>query len=452
MGRIAELLEKKALGTLSEAEKKELELLKKEADLDRADEPDVPEGTEGADKPDQPSDDDVDEAAQKMADSITASMDSKFDRIDKVLKSLEEKKPSVETKDALSTKIFVDKKLGEKTVGELNDMKVELIERKTAGKKNTEVSLGTVKFLQALVNKDIATVEKLQPLLEGTGARGGFLVPDDFANIIVEDVRDQNQMRQYATVLTTQSDTLRLPSLASRPKATFRAEAAVKSTSTADFAENVFTPYSLASIVTLSNELVADAQLGVGGSIVNYIANIMSTALAEREELAFWEGNGTAQPTGVDNYTLRTVAAGAGASDTARADALIAGFIQTPQGYRNRGVWAMNMGTLENVMQLKDTTNNYLVSRLPDSPQMTIKGRPIIEVNSLPGGTAFFGDFSYYYIVDREGINVRVSDEATVASQSAFERNLTHVRVEKRVDGELVLTAAVTEVTGLGTP
>ena len=202
----------------------------------------------------------------------------------------------------------------------------------------------------------------------------------------------------------------------------------------------------------LSNELVADAQLGVGGSIVNYIAGLMATSLSEAEELAFWEGSGSGQPSGIDSYTVRLFNAGAGATDSQRADTLIQAYQNTPQGYRNKSVWVMNMGTLGEVGRLKDTTNRYLLTQLADSPTPTIKGRPVYESNFLPGGKAFFGDFSYYQIVDREGISVRISDEATVASQSAFERNLTYVRVEKRVDAELLLPAAITEIQGLGTP
>ena len=61
---------------------------------------------------------------------------------------------------------------------------------------------------------------------------------------------------------------------------------------------------------------------------------------------------------------------------------------------------------------------------------------------------SFFGDFSFYKIVDREGIRVDVSNEATVASSSAFEKNLTFIRVEERTDGELTLTQAIRSATG----
>ena len=442
MGQIADLLEKQALGTMSEAEKKQLAQLLKEAAL--ANTKDVTEeDVEGGDEEEA-----VDALAQKLADSASSKIEESMKR---VMDSMKVERDTQEAKSEVQT-FIVDKKLGRAhTVDELSEMKIAMPQRKAAGKEVTEISQKTVEFFSAFFQGD---KQKLQILAEGTGADGGYLVPAEFANMIVEDVRDQNVMRQLASVMTTQSNSVHIPSLISRPKANWRAEKAVKSTSTATFAENILTPYSLASIVPLSNELVADAKQGVGGSIVNYIAGLISTSLSEAEEKAFWTGSGSGQPTGVDGggYTLRTVAAGAGASDTQRADALISAYHNTPQGYRNKAVWVANMGTLGEIGRLKDGQQRYLLTDLAGSPTQLIKGRPVYECNYLAGGTALFGDFSYYQIADREGISVRVSDEATVAGSSAFEKNLTYVRVEKRVDAELLLPAAVTKVTGLGTP
>lgn len=437
MGQIADLLEKKALGTLSEEEQKQLDTLLREAAMaTKAEEPKEDENEEEA----------VEALAQKLADSATSKIDASVDKLAKVMDSFAEKHEKAQvTKEP---QFIVDKKLGKThTVEELSEIKVVLPGREKAGKKVTEVSQKTVEFLSALYSGD---KQKLQILSEGTPGDGGYLVPEEFANVIIEDIRDINIMRQLASVMTTQTDTVHIPSLVSRPKAAWRAEKATKNTSTAQFSENVLTPYSLAAIVPLSNELVADASLGVGGSIVNYIAGLMSTALSEKEEAAFWTGSGSGQPTGVVGNTGRTFAASA--TDVSRADTLIQAYQNTPQGYRNKAVWVMNMGTLGEVGRLKDSQNRYLLTDLANSPTQTIKGRPVYESNFLAGGTALFGDFSFYQIVDREGISVRVSDEATVAGSSAFEKNLTYVRVEKRVDGELLLPAAVTTVTGLGTP
>lgn len=439
MGRIAELLEKKALKTITDEELKELNQLYAEAKAlgDEEPKPGEEESTEAEEA--------VDALAQKLADAATSRMEV---GMQKILDDMKPKEEAVVT--TTDSKFIVDPKLGKKTVEELAEMKMLVPGRKEAGKRVFEISQKTSMFLGALLTGE---KEKLQILSEGTAADGGYLVPEEFADMIVEDIRDMNIMRQLAApVITTHSDTFHLPSLTSRPKANWRAEKAVKSTSTASFTENVLTPYSLASIVPMSNELVADASLGVGASIVNYIANLIATALNEKEEAAFWVGSGTGQPTGIDGgaYTLRTFAAGL--TDTTRADALIQAYQNTPQGYRNRAVWVMNMGTLGEVGRLKDSQNRYLLTDLAGSPTQTIKGRPVYESNYLAGGTAIFADLSFYQIVDREGISVRVSDEATVAGSSAFEKNLTYVRVEKRVDAELILPAAVTKVTGLGTP
>lgn len=448
MGRIADLYEKKALGTLTEDEQKELDQLVKEAELAKETKTEEKEV-----KKDASEDEQVEELAQKLADSAQSKMQSSIDKLTETLEKVTDPMKGMKSVGYSGGHNFIiDKKLGKNHgVEELSEMKVVLEDRVKKGKQVTEVSQKTIEFLGALATDN---KEKLQILSEGTGADGGFVVPEEFANVIVEDIRDMNIMRQLASIMTTTTDTVHIPSLISRPKAAWRAEKATKNTSTATFTENVLTPYSLASIVPLTNELVADASMGVGGSIVNYIAGLMAVSLNEAEESAFWVGNGTGKPSGVDGgaFTLRTVDAGAGASDSKRADTIIQGYSTTPQGYRSKGVWVGNMGTWSEVARLKDSQNRYLLTDLAGANTQLLKGRPVYESNYLAGGTLLFGDFSFYQIVDREGITVRVSDEATVAGSSAFEKNLTYVRVEKRVDAELLLPAAVTKVTGIGTP
>lgn len=439
MGRIKELQEK---SNLTEAEQNELNEL-----LQEAKSVDVEVAKSEVDSEDKA----IDEAAKKLADKAVADAEDRISKsIDKLTAKLDKGFLEVADDakiDVNSPKFIVDKKYGKKTVEELEDIKEVVADRQKKGKQVTEISRKSLNFVQAWLTGD---KQKLQVLVEGTGARGGFLVPDDYADMIIEDIRDASTMRGIADVMTTTSDTLHLPNLAARPQASFRAETAVKQTSTVDFGENVFTPYSIASIVGLSNELVADATLGVGASIVNKVAEYMATAIAEREDRAFWTGSGTAEPTGVDQYTLGTM--DGGITDESRADALIQTYFRLPQGYRNRAVFAANAATLERMRTLKDQQGNYLMGAITGTAVPSILGRPVIEANWVAGGTVYFGDFSYYVIVDREGLEVRVSDEAVVASQSAFERNLTFVRVEKRVDAELTLANAIRSITSMGTP
>lgn len=422
MGKIKDLRAKVAAGTASEEEKIELKELETEAaDVDTNVDNDA----------------EVDAEVDKLADSLVASITKKLDAATDALKPKE-------TEEKSNTAFIVDKKLGKLTVDELETKMVELPGRKAAGKEVTEVSMKTVAWAQALMQGDRA---KLQLLTEGTAASGGYLVPEEFANMIVEDKRDLTVMRQLADQMTISSDTLHLPALDGRPKAAWRSEAAVKATSTATFRELTFTPYSLAVIVGLSQELADDASLGVGGSIVNYVARLMVRSLAEEEEKAFWTGNGSGKPTGVNNYSLQEVSAGG--TDSSLADALKSVYFRLPQGYRNNAVYVGHAQALERVAKAKDANNNYLLQPLGANPYPTINGARVYEQNDLPTDIILFGDFSYYMIVDRLGVQVDFSTEATVGGSSAFENNLVFVRVEERVDGELTLTNAVRRVTGL---
>lgn len=424
MGQLLELRAKLADGSITEDEKALLAGLESDikAEADKA-KSDAEEAQE------------IDALASKLASAVQ----------EKLVSATKPHGEAAPAPAAPATKFIVDPTYGEVEVNKLDDIKVEVPGRKAAGKAHTAVSLKTVHFLHAMFTGDR---EKLQTLVEGTGARGGFLVPEDFVNVVIEDKRDMTVMRQLATVINVTTDSIHIPSLANRPKAFWRSEAAVKSTTTVDFGETVLTPYSLAAIVSLSNELVADARLG--GNIVSLVSRVMARSLAEEEDKQFWTGNGSGKPTGIDNYTFDTVNAGAGASDSQRADAIIRSLYRLPQGYRAQAVAVANKNTWAKVATYKDSQNNYLLSDLGSPAAPRLRGLPTYEQNDLPDGKMFIGDFSYYYIADREGIQVDTSQEATVASQSAFERNLTFVRVEERVDGEMTLTQAVVELQNLG--
>lgn len=430
MGLLKELREKQAAGTITDEEVKQLQAI--EADI-KADE------SEDSDEKA------IEDLATKLADKANSQVDEKLTRMEEIIKGLESK-PEVKVTKSGSDKMIVDAEMGEVSVKQLEDTKVEIQDRKDRGKKNTVVSKKSIHFVEALIKQDR---QKLQILVEGTAASGGYLVPEEFANMIVEDRRDATIMRQLATVIPVSTDTFHLPTLASRPKTFWRSEAAVKNTSTAQFGEIVLTPYSLASIVPLSNELVADASLGTGGSIVSMIAGLMGTALAEEEDKAFWTGNGSGKPTGIDNYTFTTLTANA--TDASRADTLIQALYKLPQGYRGNAVVVANKNTWAKIATLKDSQNQYLLTGLANSPSPVLRGRPIYEQNDIGDGKVFIGDFRDYYIADRQGVTVDVSTEATVGGTSAFENNLTYVRVESRVDGELALTNGIVEVQGIGT-
>jgi len=398
MGRIKELRKKQEEGTITPEEKEELEELEEEA-------------KEGSDKVEE---DGEDKEMQELVKKFMRLVDNEMDRKMEVVK---------------------DTKKGKIYTGIYTPEQVEAMDKDTR----------ILEFVKALIS---GSHEKIQPLSEGTVGLGGYLVPEVWADTIVENILDMTVIRPRATVLKINTNKLNLPTLQARPKVYWRGELAAKTTTTAQWSEIELTPYSLAAIIPISQELEQDATVGVGaGGIVNYLTKLLAQAIAQEEDRAFVNGSGSGQPTGITTYTFQhTIDAGGALT----GDHLIRAFGNLPQGYRNRAVWLMNSRTITACRQLKDSQNRYLMQDLAGTPTSTILGRPILEQNDLLSSQIYVGDLSYYYIVDRQLLTMETSREATVASYSAFERDLVHIKCVERVDGELALTDAFSQITNTG--
>ena len=103
----------------------------------------------------------------------------------------------------------------------------------------------------------------------------------------------------------------------------------------------------------------------------------------------------------------------------------------------------MNDATIKAIRKLKDNNNQYLwqpslVAGTPD----TILGRPVVTSAYMPTAAAgaktiAFGDFSYYWIADRQGRSFKRLNELYAANgQVGFLGS-------QRVDGKLVLPEAI---------
>lgn len=406
MGRISELRLKVKDGSASDEEKDELNTLQSEA----------AEGTEGSD----------DASNEDGADANSVVDDAK---------------------DILS----LGKKLGQLALAEMRQGMAQDEKKGAIASGNTEdkgepklTGKEKVKaFFVALFDNNHT---KLDHLSEGTNADGGFLVPQEYADTFVEDRRDEVVMRRAgATQITIQGSTFNVPQLATRPTTSWTNELAAKSSTSATWSNITLTPYTLAAYMTASNQVIADAK--IGGNLVDVITRLLSQAIAEAEDRAFFAGSGSGQPSGLNSYTVPTVNAGGALT----ADHLINALYTLGQGYRRNAALFANRRTIQVIRQLKDSQNRYIFENAvagKDFP--TVLGMPIYEQNDLESSSIFIGDASGYWIADREGISVRVSDEASVGGQSAFERNFTIVRVEERTDGELADTRSFVEITNTG--
>ena len=125
------------------------------------------------------------------------------------------------------------------------------------------------------------------------------------------------------------------------------------------------------------------------------------------------------------------------------ADELMDLYYSLKSPYRKKSMWVLNDSTIKAIRKLKDNNGQYLwqPSLTAGTPDM-ILGRPIKTSAYMPAmaagaKTIAFGDFSYYWIADRQGRSFKRLNELFAATgQVGF-------LASQRVDGKMILAEAV---------
>ncbi|MDR0531082.1 MAG: phage major capsid protein [Oscillospiraceae bacterium] len=274
-------------------------------------------------------------------------------------------------------------------------------------------------------------------LAEGTDPSGGYLVPDQFEHQLVQALEEHNIMRQLARTIRTASGEMKIPVVASRGSAAWVEEAAEIPNSDGSFGQVLLSAYKIGTIVKVSRELMADSAF----PLESFLAQDFGRRIGTLEEEAFLVGDGTGKPTGV--LTQAQVGKTAASATALTFDDVMDLYHSLKSPYRNKAVFITNDLTVKLLRKLKDTTGQYLwqPSVSAGTPD-TILGRPVYVSGFVPqiaaGAKAMaFGDFSYYWIGDRQGRTFeRINELYTETDQVGF-------KATQRVDGKLILPEAV---------
>lgn len=172
-----------------------------------------------------------------------------------------------------------------------------------------------------------------------------------------------------------------------------------------DFTRFSVGSHKIAGLLKLSEEFAIDADF----DLKKYISERMGKTFAHTEDGAFVNGNGTDEPYGLlhDTEGAETVTAAA-----LTYDAVIDLFFSVKPEYRAHATWLMNDRTALALRKLKDEAGNYLWNGSTD----TILGKPVRICNDMPDIAAgakpvLFGDFSYYWIIDRSPVSMKALKE-----------------------------------------
>jgi HK97 family phage major capsid protein len=287
--------------------------------------------------------------------------------------------------------------------------------------------------------------EGLDPVIKnalqiGTDTEGGYLVPDEFERTLIEALDEENIFRKLANVISTSSGDRKIPVVASKGTASWIDEEGAIPESDDSFGQVSIGAYKLGTMIKVSEELLNDSVF----NLENYIAREFARRIGNKEEDAFFTGDGSGKPTGILAATGGAqIGVTAASASAISIDEILDLFYSLKSPYRNKSVFVMNDATIKAIRKLKDGQGQYiwqpsLQAGTPD----TILNRPVYTSSYVPTIAAsaksiIFGDFGYYWVADRQGrVFKRLNELYAATGQVGFVAT-------QRVDGKLILPEAI---------
>jgi len=290
-------------------------------------------------------------------------------------------------------------------------------------------------------------------MTEADDAQGGFLVPEEWADGIYSVALENGIVRPRATVLRTNTDSLKVRRLveSSRASSYFggivfywgyeaKDKASIVTKPAAGLLELV--PHKLIASCFVSNELEADYE-----NFGAYIQTSFGRALGFEEDYHFLWGAGVNEPLGVMLAPATILHARTTASGTPSIADLAEMAERLLPGSWASAVWLMHPEVIGGLAG--DATAGANVGGILDLSSMTCLGRPIILTEKCAAagtsGDVILADFKQYIIAHR---SMEISASREVPGSYGFLTDETFWRVVLRVDGHPVMDASVTPKLG----
>jgi HK97 family phage major capsid protein len=254
------------------------------------------------------------------------------------------------------------------------------------------------------------TADELKALSTDSDPDGGYMVPTQRANSIIEKLVEYSPIRTLANVVTITGNAYEVPA---EDDPVFEANwvserGARPETATGSLRMERIPVHEIYAKPRATQTMLDDSAFNVEGWINNRVA----TRFAVLEAQAFLSGDGVGKPEGILTKSgIAEVVSGDASKIT--ADSLIEIYYNLPEFYVRNSTWLMKRSTIKEIRKLKTNDNQYLWQPgLAGVAPATILDRPYVEAVDMPSIATnaypvLFGDFrAAYTIVDRQGIRI----------------------------------------------
>lgn len=336
--------------------------------------------------------------------------------------------------DRLSRQAAIEEQMGKPTAAPLTG-------KPGAGVKDEPERKGRAShaYAQAMISAMRTGFHQVSDILqEGSDADGGYLVPAEWDSRLIDSLTENNIMRSLGTTITTAGEH-KINIAATKPAAAWIEEGGALQFSDATFSQIILDAHKLHVAIKVTEELLYDSAF----NLENYITDQFGKALANAEEDAFLNGDGSGKPTGLFHETKGGQTGITLSATKIASDDVISLIYKLKRPYRQNASFIMNDQTLSEIRKLKDNNGAYIwqpsyqagePDRLCGYTIHTSAYAPTLEAGKP---VMAFGDFSYYNIGDRGTRSLQQLRELFAGN------GMIGYVAKERVDGVLVLPEAV---------
>lgn len=305
------------------------------------------------------------------------------------------------------------------------------------------LSLG--KTIVGLVTGKWDRAEEERRALSGSNdTAGGYMLSPELSATWIDRARAASVMvRAGVRVVPMKTASLSMVRVTGDPTPAWRIEGDAVATSEPVFGAANFNARSLAVMVPISKELLADA-----ANAAEIVESVLFSAMALEFDRAVLDGDGVRKPLGIRRTTGVGTLSVAGAATTLKFAEAIGSVLQ--QNETPSGIVLHPRTFSAAVDRAVDSTNQPL--RLPPS----LEKIPWFQTTSVPtnlgGGTEtapIVGDFSQVIVGLRQNIEIAISTQGTTTDGRGFGRNEAIIAAILRADSMLVREKAFCVMTGV---
>lgn len=314
-----------------------------------------------------------------------------------------------------------------------------LTERPGAGAEPEKTGRASDAYRKAAIQAMRTGFHQVSDILqEGVDTDGGYLVPEEWDKRLIDVLNEENIMRGLATQLKTSGEH-KINIAATKPTAAWIEEGGELQFTDAKFGQKILDAHKLHVAIKITEELLYDNAFNLEA----YITTQFGKALANAEEDAFLNGDGTGKPVGLFHETKGGETAITLTGTKIASDDVLNLIYKLKRPYRQKASFIMNDQTLADLRKLKDNNGAYLwqpsyqagePDRLCGYGIHTSAFAPTVEAGKP---VMAFGDYSYYNIGDRGSRSFQPLRELFAGN------GMIGYVAKERVDGLLILPEAV---------